>query len=159
MRLGRQKSWRGQPGTAMGPLHPSGSRKAELVGADGPWGLGGWVGGRWGPSRHMMRPCPQGGREQGWGLRTRNEREVLEVRAQPGAWVFQRVGRMLVRILGSAENPLEMWPSDPGHILGLASLCTQLTLTCQPSSTPVCVAKSHCPEPPPPHALHPPWGP
>ena len=49
---------------------------------------------------------------------------------------------MLVRIPGSTEHPLEMLPGDLGHILGLASLCTQLTLTCQPSSTPVCVAES-----------------
>lgn len=66
----------------------------------------------------------------------------MEVSGEPGAWVFQRVGRMLVRIPGSTEHPLENSPGDPGHILGLASLCIQLTLTCQPSSTPVYVAES-----------------
>lgn len=75
---------------------------------------------------------------------------------EPGAWVFQRVGRMLVRIPGSTEHPLEMSPGDPGHILGLASLCTQLTLTCQPSSTPVYVAESlsQAPACPPPSLEH-----
>lgn len=36
--------------------------------------LGGWLGREWGPSHHMMTPCPQCGQQQGQGSRTQRWR-------------------------------------------------------------------------------------